>query len=126
MLWFAPRKPRSGWSRVNKERITRLHAAGLMHPAGEAKITAAQRDGSWTKLDAVETLTLPADLAAALDQQPPARACFDAFPRSQRRGILEWIAQAKRPETRARRLAETARLAALNQPANQWRPRPGP
>ena len=120
-LWFAPRKRGTGWSRLNKERIARLQADGLMHPAGEAKITEAQADGSWTKLDAVESLEIPADLAAALRQHRGAAANFEAFPRSAKRGILEWIVQAKKPETRAARIAETAALAARNERANQWR-----
>lgn len=59
MLYFAPRKPGSGWSRPNKERIRRLLEAGLMAPAGLAKLEAAQRDGSWEKLDAIEALETP-------------------------------------------------------------------
>jgi uncharacterized protein YdeI (YjbR/CyaY-like superfamily) len=120
MLWLAPRKPRTGWSAPNKARVERLLAAKLMHAAGSAKIEAAQRDGSWEKLDAVEQLTVPSDLAAALKRQPPAAAHFDAFPRSIKRGILEWIVQAKKPETRARRIDDTARLAQRNERANQW------
>jgi uncharacterized protein YdeI (YjbR/CyaY-like superfamily) len=122
MLWFAPRKPRSGWARPNKERVARLIAAGLMHPAGLAKVEAAKRDGSWTLLDAVENLQVPPDLQAALDATPPAAGFFDAFPRSVKRATLEWIAQAKRPETRAKRIAETVALAAQNKRANQWQP----
>ncbi len=60
MLWFAPRKPRTGWSRPNKERVARLSAAGLIAEAGQAKIDAAQQDGSWSALDAVEALESPA------------------------------------------------------------------
>jgi len=126
MLRFSPRKPRSGWSRPNKIRIERLLAAGLMTPAGQAKIDAAVADGSWTKLDAVENLEVPDDLATACAAYPHARANFDAFPRSARRGILEWIAQAKRPETRAKRVADTARLAEANYRANQWMKKPSP
>ncbi len=120
MLWFAPRKARSGWSRPNKQRVERLLAEGLMTPAGLAVIEAAKADGSWTLLDAVEDLVVPDDLAAALDAHPPARAHWEAFPRSARRGILEWIVQARRPETRARRVAETAEKASRNERANQW------
>jgi uncharacterized protein YdeI (YjbR/CyaY-like superfamily) len=120
MLWLAPRKPRTGWSAPNKARVERLLAAELMHAAGLAKIEAAQRDGSWAKLDAVEQLEVPPDLATALKQHPPAAAHFDAFPRSIKRGILEWIVQAKKPETRARRIDNTARLAQRNERANQW------
>ena len=121
MLWFAPRKARSGWARSNKERIDRLTAAGLMEPAGLALVEAAKADGSWTLLDAVEDLVVPDDLGAALDAAPRARAHFEAFPRSVRRSILEWIVQARRPETRARRVAETAERASRNERANQWR-----
>ncbi len=122
MLYFAPRKPGTGWSRPNKERVARLLAAGLMEPAGLAKVEAAKRDGSWTRLDAIEALEVPDDLARALASLPDAARHFDAFPRSVKRGILEWIATAKKPETRARRIAETARLARTNERANQWRP----
>jgi uncharacterized protein YdeI (YjbR/CyaY-like superfamily) len=121
MLWFAPRKAGSGWSRPNKERIERLIATGRMTPAGLAKIEAAKADGTWTLLDAVENLEVPDDLAAEFARYPDARAHWDAFPRSIKRGILEWIVQAKRPETRANRIAETTRLAQENERANQWR-----
>lgn len=121
MLWFAPRRPGSGWSRSNKERVERLVAEGSMTPAGMAKIDAAKADGSWYLLDAVEDLAVPPDLAHALDDNPPARANFDAFPRSVRRGILEWIVQAKKAETRDKRVQETAQQAAQNRRANQWR-----
>jgi uncharacterized protein YdeI (YjbR/CyaY-like superfamily) len=122
-LWFAPRKAGSGWSRPNKERIERLMASDLMQPAGLAKIEAAKKDGSWTSLDAVEDLVIDPDLAAALASYPKAAQNFDAFPRSAKRGILEWIALAKRTETRAARIAETASLAQDNVRANQWKPK---
>lgn len=121
MLWFAPRKPGTGWSRPNKQRVERLIWAGLMAPAGLVKVEAAKRDGSWNALDAVEALEVPPDLKQALAAQPDARKHFDAFPRSVKRGILEWISNARKPETRAKRVAETARLAAQNKRANQWR-----
>ena len=121
MLWMAPRKVGSGWSRVNKTRVETMIAAGLMHPVGMAKIDAAKADGSWAALDAIENLEIPADLAAAFDQYPSSANYFDAFPRSVKRGILEWILNAKRPQTRAKRIDETARLAAENKRANQWR-----
>lgn len=122
MLWFSPRKSGSGWSRPNKERVERLIAEGQMMPAGLAKVEAARADGSWNALDAVEALEVPPDLEQALAVFAEARQHWDAFPRSAKRGILEWIAAAKKPETRARRIEETARLAAQNQRANQWRP----
>jgi uncharacterized protein YdeI (YjbR/CyaY-like superfamily) len=120
-LWIAPRKPGSGWSGVNKQRIERLLAAGLMHESGLAKIEAAKADGSWTKLDSATALELPADLLAAFKPYPAARGHFDAFPPSTRRAILEWISQAKTEATRSKRVEETARLAQENVRANQWR-----
>lgn len=125
MLWFAPRKPGSAWARPNKLRVQRLIAQGLMVPAGLAKVQAAQADGSWEKLDAVEDGVVPGDLAAALATWPDARRHWDAFPRSARRGILEWIVQARTVPTRERRVQETARLAQDNRRANQWAPKPG-
>jgi uncharacterized protein YdeI (YjbR/CyaY-like superfamily) len=121
MLWFAPRKSGSNWSASNKERVERLAAAGLMTPAGMAKIEAAKEDGSWNALDSVEALEVPPDLEAALRFYSEAKQNFEAFPRSVKRGILEWIVNAKRPETRAKRIEETARLAQDNIRANQWR-----
>ncbi len=121
LLWFAPRKPRTGWSRPNKVRIERMMAADRMAPAGLAKIEAAKADGSWAALDAIENLEIPADLAAALAAYPNATTNFDAFPRSVKRGILEWISTAKRVETRANRILETAQSAEQNARANQWR-----
>ncbi|MBE9157660.1 YdeI/OmpD-associated family protein [Nodosilinea sp. LEGE 06152] len=120
MLWMAPRQPGTGWSALNKQRIEALTAAGLMMPPGLAKLEAAKQDGSWEKLDAIERLEIPADLAAALAANATAKANFEAFPRSAKRGILEWIASAKRAETRDRRIAETVHLAAQNIRANSW------
>jgi uncharacterized protein YdeI (YjbR/CyaY-like superfamily) len=121
--WMAPRKPKAVWAASNKARVERLIAEGLMRPAGLAKIEAAKADGSWTALDAFEDLTVPDDLAEALDASPPAREHFDAFPPGARRQILYWIAQARRPETRAKRIAQTADLAAENIRVTDRRPR---
>lgn len=121
MLWFAPRKAKTGWSRPNKQRVENMIQAGLMQPAGLSKVEQAKQDGSWSLLDAVEELDIPRDLLQALVALPPAEEKFLSFPRSVKRGILEWILQAKRPETRAARIQETARMAQINQRANQWR-----
>ena len=120
-LLVTPRKKGSAWSSKNKERVARLEAAGLMTPAGKAAVQRARRDGSWGALDQVETLSEPPDLQAALDQNHSAREHWDAFPRSTRRAILEWIGNAKRPEIRSRRVDETVAQAARNIRANQWR-----
>lgn len=120
-LWMAPRKAGSAWSKLNKERVARLMAEKRMTAAGLEKIEAAKKDGSWDALNAVEALIVPPDLAAALAESEPAAENFDAFPRSVKKGILDWIRQAKRQETRAARIAETARLAQRNERANQWK-----
>lgn len=120
MLWLSPRKPGSGWSRINKEHANRMIEAGLMTTAGLEAIESAKQDGSWNALDAIEALDIPPDLETALESYDSARHHFDAFPRSVKRSILEWIANAKKPETRAKRIAETARLAQDNIRANQW------
>jgi uncharacterized protein YdeI (YjbR/CyaY-like superfamily) len=113
MVWFTPRRPGSGWSRLNKQRVERLSAAGAMAQSGLARVDAAKADGSWALLDAVEDLVVPPDLAAALAATPPARERWDALSRSVRRAVLLEIAQARRPQTRARRVAEAAgRVAA--------------
>lgn len=124
MLLISPRKPGSAWSAVNKRIVEHLETLGLMQPAGITAVAAARTDGSWSFLDDVEQGIIPDDLIAALEAVPQARANFDAFPPSARRGILAWIKQAKRDETRARRIAETARLAGQNKRALDWKAKP--
>jgi uncharacterized protein YdeI (YjbR/CyaY-like superfamily) len=121
MLRFSPRKPKSGWSKLNKGRVGRLIRVGLMMPAGMAKIEAAKRDGSWHALDATERLVMPPDLKTALAANAEAARNFDRFPPSSKKIILGWIANAKRPETRTKRVAETVRQAAKNLKANHYR-----
>ena len=104
MQFFSPRKSRSGWSRVNKEKVARLTAAGRLAPAGQACIETARHNGSWTLLDAVEALQLPDDLTEALHQHPGAHAFFVGLSRSDQRTLLQWLVLAKRPATRHSRL----------------------
>ena len=106
-LLFTPRRPGSGWSRTNKERIERLMRAGVMRPPGLAKIEAAKRDGSWTLLDSVEALTVPADLRRALGAS--GMRSFDALTPGRRKEHLRMLVTAKRPETRAKRVADIVR-----------------
>jgi uncharacterized protein YdeI (YjbR/CyaY-like superfamily) len=117
--WFAPRRARSVWARSNKERVARLTAAGLMLPAGLAVIEEAKRSGMWALLDDVEKLIVPDDLANALAAAPPARTNWDAFPPSTRRMLLQWVVEARRPDTRAKRISTIAEKAARNERANQ-------
>ena len=115
---FTPRKPGSGWARTNKERVARLEAAGLMTDAGRRVVEAARADGSWSLLDDVEALVVPPDLDAALAARPGARERWDGFPPSVRKQILHWVTTAKRPETRRRRVEETAEKAARGERAH--------
>jgi uncharacterized protein YdeI (YjbR/CyaY-like superfamily) len=113
-LYFAPRKPRSGWAATNKARIERLLAEGRMAPAGVAAIERAKANGSWEVLDSAERLVVPADLAAALEARPPAAANFAGFPPSARKQVLAWVALAMRPETRADRIRRVVDAAERN------------
>ena len=123
MLWFTRRKRGSGWARPNKRRIAELEAAGLMTDAGRRVVEAAKADGSWSLLDDVEDLVVPDDLAAALTTVPGSREHWEAFPRSAKRALLEWIVQARTAPTRAKRIARTAEAAGRGERANQWRPK---
>lgn len=109
---FTPRKAKSTWSRSNKVRVERLIAAGLMTDAGFAKIEAAKSNGSWNALDSVEALEIPRELARALKASPAAGRHFSSFSNSVKKGLLAWIASAKKPETRAARIDKTVRMAA--------------
>lgn len=111
---FSPRKDKSVWSKVNKTYIERLVQDGLMHESGLAKIEIAKKNGSWESLDAVEGLLMPNDLHAAFLQNKKAFDHYHAFSPSYRKSYLYWLNQAKRPETRANRIAEIIRLCAEN------------
>lgn len=123
LLLMSPRKPGSAWSGVNKARIERLRAEGRMAEPGEAAIARAMTDGSWALLDGATALEEPGDLRAALDATPGAWDAWRGFPPSHRRANLEWLAQAKRAETRAARVAEIAARAAKGERANTWKRR---
>lgn len=115
---FSPRKPKSNWSKLNKERVEKLLAQGLIAEAGLKSIAIAKSNGHWDALNEVEKLEAPADLISALESLPPAAEYWETFPKSVKRGILEWISNAKRPETRAQRIQKTASMAAENKRAN--------
>ena len=97
-LTVTPRRPTSGWSRINKEHVEHLLATGRMQPAGQAAIDRAKENGSWSALDEVETLAEPDDLRAALDEVPAARAEWDAF-RARRAG-RSWSGSPRRSAPR--------------------------
>ncbi|GGM99959.1 hypothetical protein GCM10009721_28880 [Terrabacter tumescens] len=106
--WFSPRRPGGLWSARNKRRIEQLVRAGLMAPGGQAAIDRAVEDGSWTQADEVEAMVVPADLAAAL-AEAAATGAYEALADSTKRQYLWWVHSARRPATRAARIAETVR-----------------
>jgi len=111
---FTPRKQTSVWSKLNKQYIEELMEEGLMTEAGLAKIVAAKQDGSWNALDAIEELIVSADLQQALAENEVANKNFVAFSNTVKKNILFWIASAKRPETRLRRIEQTISSATCN------------
>ncbi len=113
-LFFAKRKPKSNWSALNKTRVEKLLAAGKMHASGQFMVDLAIKTGTWDALNEVEDLILPQDLQIAFSQNQVAFENFQGFPKSVKRGILEWILIAKRPETRQKRIEETVRDSASN------------
>lgn len=119
--FFAPRNPKSNWSKVNKARVTRLNKEGRMTPAGLELVEAARKSGTWDALNEVEEMVIPDDLLRELKKSEKAYQYFTAFPKSSRKNILEWIHNAKQAETRNKRIAETAKLAKENIRANHYR-----
>jgi uncharacterized protein YdeI (YjbR/CyaY-like superfamily) len=103
---FTPRRRRSTWSRVNREKAERLIAAGKMRPAGLAEVERAKADGRWeAAYESQRRIAVPGDLQRELDARPKARAFFSQLNSQNRYAILYRLQDAKKPETRARRLA---------------------
>jgi uncharacterized protein YdeI (YjbR/CyaY-like superfamily) len=114
---FTPRRPKSSWTRLNRERAADMEMRGLMTDAGRHAIAAAKANGWWTLSDQVENLEEPRDLTAALDRDPRARSNWDGFPPSARKQMLWWIVSAARDETRAVRIAGVVSEASVGRRA---------
>ena len=119
--FFTKRKPKSVWSKINKEKIQQLIEKGLMTEVGYESIEIAKRNGSWNILDDVEELKIPSDLVEALQNQNEAEAYFLSLSKSVKKGILQWLVLAKRPETRTKRIREITELAAQKMKPQQFR-----
>ncbi|MEY2902881.1 MAG: hypothetical protein RLY89_1987 [Bacteroidota bacterium] len=119
--YFSIRKPKSNWSKSNRERVEKLTALGLITERGQKMIDLAKQTGTWEALVDVQNLVIPDDLQLLLNKNKKALNYFLAFSPSSRRGILEWILNAKKAETRLKRIEETVKLAADNIKANQYR-----
>ena len=114
-LWFAPRRPSSGWAATNKARLAILEREGLMADAGIRAVELAKANGSWTILDNAEAMREPDDLASALDAEPSAREQWNAFPPSSRKFGIAAVDSARRPDTRAARIDKIVTDAAAGQ-----------
>jgi uncharacterized protein YdeI (YjbR/CyaY-like superfamily) len=119
--FFSQRKPKSTWSKINKDKVIELEEKGLMFDAGRACIEIAKQNGSWTILDDVDLLIVPEDLGEAFKLHPNANANYYAFSKSTMKSILYWIKSAKRAETREKRIKEVAELANQNLKPKQFR-----
>jgi uncharacterized protein YdeI (YjbR/CyaY-like superfamily) len=111
MQLISPRQA-NAWTQTYRDRAARLEREGRMQEPGRAAIARSQAAGLWMAHHDVDALVVPPDLASALQARPPAYTCFVAFAPSHRRNVLRWIASAKQPATRAKRIATTVALAA--------------
>lgn len=113
---FTPRGPRSIWSRVNREKVDALVGAGRMKPAGLLAVERAKADGRWdAAYESPRNATVPEDLQAELDRNPAARDFFATLNRTNRYAILFRIQTAKKPETRAKRIASFVAMLERNE-----------
>ena len=114
---MTPRKPKSGWTRLNRQRVAALEAQGRMTDSGRRAVKAAQANGWWTIYDPVEDLLEPDDLAGALNASPAARTAWNGFPPSARKQMLWWVISSAKSETRASRIAKIVSEAAAGRRA---------
>jgi len=112
--YFCSRNPKSVWSALNKKYIEELIASNLMHESGLYKIEIAKQNGSWTALDDVENLVIPNDLQKQFNKNKTAYTNYQNFAPSYRKSYLYWLKQAKRVETRDRRINEIIKLCKNN------------
>lgn len=118
---FSKRKAKSTWSKINKEKVKQLIADELMTEAGHQSIKLAKQNGSWTILDQVEALDVPKDLLKEFKIHPGSKAFFESQSKSIKKIMLTWIALAKRPETKSKRIKEIAENAGQNLIPRQFR-----
>lgn len=114
---ITPRKPKSSWTRLNRQRFADMEKAGLMTAGGRRVAEIARANGYWTLYDSVEDLIDPDDLVAALRANAAAQTAWNAFPPTARKQMLWWILSAGRPETRQRRIETIVAKAAVGERA---------
>ena len=113
-LMLTPRRPGSIWSNPNRLRVEKLMKQGLITGAGMERIEAAKRDGSWSRLDAIEELAIPEDFRKALAADVNAQKNFESFSKTTKKQILWWIESSRTPETRLKRIEKSVFMAARN------------
>ena len=119
--YFSKRKPKSNWSKVNKDKVKILIDRSLMKEAGYKSIEIAKENGSWTILDTVERLEIPEDLEQELRRQKGAMKYFESLNKSSKKGLLYWVVSAKRHDTRNKRISEIVENASLQMKPKQFR-----
>jgi len=112
--YFSRRKPKSTWSKINKQKIIHLIENGLLHEAGHKSIEIAKENGFWTLLDEVEELIIPEDLEAEFATKPHAKEFYVSLSKSVKKAILQWIVLARQPQVRQKRIAEIVECAEQN------------
>jgi uncharacterized protein YdeI (YjbR/CyaY-like superfamily) len=117
---FCRRKPKSVWSRINKDKVAGLIRDGRMAPPGMESISAAKANGYWSILDEVEALIIPPDLEKELKKRSAANTYFTALSRSDKKRLLQWIVMAQRSDTRQKRIQEIVAAAAAGKKPLQF------
>ncbi len=118
--YFSKRKPTSTWSKINKEKVSKLIQQGRMTDAGYETIRTAKQNGTWSIMDDIENLIIPKELKIALGENNIAKNYFESQSKSTMKGMLYWIVIAKRKETRQKRIDEIVRLASQGKRPKQF------
>lgn len=121
MQLFTPRKPKSGWSKLNKDRVEKLIEQGLMTPAGHEKIEAAKHHGTWSKLDNIESFTLPPELKKAFIANKKAKKFFDTLSNTNKKYILYYINGVKDPVKKTQRVTDIIAAANEGRMLDRWK-----
>ncbi|MBO6621388.1 MAG: YdeI/OmpD-associated family protein [Balneola sp.] len=119
--YFCKRKPKSNWSKINKDKVKTLIDQGLMKEAGYKSIQVAKKNGSWTILDEVEALVIPEDLKSEFEKYKGSMEYFNSLSKSVKKQLLYWIVSAKRIETRQKRIQQIVENADQNMKPKQFR-----
>ena len=121
ILRYSPRKSKSVWSKINKDKVKILIEQGLMEEEGYKSIEIAKENGSWTILDGVEALIIPEDLKEEFANYKGSIEYFDSLSKSVKKILLHWVVSAKRKETRQKRILEIVENASNNLKPKQFR-----